>query len=235
MRDNVIIFDGVQTDEFSTFITNAGVYESPQPEYERVEIEGRNGDLLLEKGKYSNVTVKYPAVIYKDFVKNYMKLRSFMLSRNGYKRLEDSFNPDKFRIGRFTDKITPKYPYDLSMGAFELNFYCKPQWFLKSGEEAIEIREETELMNPTLFTSLPKYRVYGSGTFSVNDVTVTVNEGATNYVDIDCDIMDSYEGQINRNGIVIREGGWPVLKDGVNHIIVNGIEKLELYPRWFTL
>ena len=236
MHDNILIFDGVQTDEFSTFVTNAGMYKSPSPDYEAVEIAGRNGNPILENDRYKNVSVTYPMAIYEEFDRNYMKLRSFFLSKKGYKRIEDSFEPDRYRVGRFKGTINPKYSIDRRIGTFEVEFDCKPQWYLKVGEMPIEFSGgETAIFNPTQYGSQPKYRVYGSGTFTVNDVSVSVGEGATEYVDIDCEIMDSYEGNENRNSIVTRTGGWPVLDVGANTLTMSGIDRIEIFPRWYVL
>ena len=235
MHNNILIFDKIQTDVFSTYVTNAGMYKSPLPDYDSIEIPGRNGDLLIENYRYKNISLVYPMVIYEDFDRNYMRLRSFLMSRKGYKRIEDSFEPDRYRIGRFKSAKDPKFPRDRRAGTFEIEFDCKPQWYLKSGEMPIEVSRNTALFNPTEYDSHPKYRVYGAGTFSVNGVSVNVATGATNYIDIDCDIMDSYEGSVNRNSLVTRVGGWPLLKAGANDITVSGITKIEIFPRWYMI
>lgn len=234
--ENILVFDGTSLETFSTFITDAGIYESPEPQYDKVEIEGRNGDLIIEKNRYNNIVVTYPTIIYEDFDENYMRLRSFLLSRQGYKRIEDSFVPDRFRLGRFTSDLNPKYPYRRGIGSFEISFYCKPQWFMKQGEQTTTMTTSSmTIYNPTNHNSNPLYRVYGSGYFVVNGNRVTVASGATSYIDIDCEIMDSYEGTANRNSLITRAKGWPVLQPGVNTITKSGITKIEIIPRWFVL
>lgn len=91
-------------------------------------------------------------------------------------------------------------------------------------------------INPSEFPSNPMLRAYGTGSFTVNDVTVTVAD-CDSYVDIDCELMDCYEGSTNRNGDVsFSTYDFPKLKSGNNDIsIVSGITEVEITPRWWRV
>lgn len=232
---NRLIINGTPSDEFGVYLTDAGVFETPEPEYETIEIEGRNGDLIIDKNRFKNIKGTYPAVIYEDFERNYMGLRSFLLSKKGYLRLEDTFVPERFRLGRVMGDLTPKYPKDFQIGSFEINFWCKPQWFLKTGEQPIMLRNNGKIFNPTMFEAKPLIRVYGAGNLGVGGETVTIKAGAQSYVDIDCDIMDCYEGVTNRNGLVTMTN-WPTLTAGANNIAIGaGITRVVITPRWYVI
>lgn len=93
------------------------------------------------------------------------------------------------------------------------------------------------MLNPTVFQSQPILRVYGSGVFDLNDIRITINTPGT-YTDIDCEMMDCYEGSNNRNNNVsFSTYDFPVLYPGTNTVtIVSGnITAVEVVPRWWRV
>ena len=91
------------------------------------------------------------------------------------------------------------------------------------------------ISNPTLFEAKPLIRVYGTGKLEVGSETITISKGATEYIDIDCDIQDCYEGSENRNGLVTLTD-FPTLASGDTGIkLGSGITKVEITPRWWTV
>ena len=119
-------------------------------------------------------------------------------------------------------------------GKAVLQFDCKPQRFLKSGEFPITISGSGTLYNPTGFTAQPLIRAYGTGEFSINGRSVTINE-ANEYTDIDCDIQDAYKGVVNCNANIVVGKEFPVLDSGRIEVSMTGISKLEIIPRWWTI
>lgn len=107
--------------------------------------------------------------------------------------------------------------------------------FSDTGPVTVTVQSPYELENPTLYPSRPLIRVYGSGTIQVNDVTITVAEHP-GYIDIDCDLMDCYMGADNMNQYVSFSGNdFPELVPGINRILLNGPERVEITPRWWEL
>lgn len=92
------------------------------------------------------------------------------------------------------------------------------------------------MSNPTEFPSSPLIRAYGNGSFVMDGVTITITN-ATSYTDIDCDLMDCYEGTTNRNNDVsFSTYDFPKLRPGDNAVsIVSGITALEITPRWWRV
>lgn len=102
-------------------------------------------------------------------------------------------------------------------------------------EMTISYLDAIELINPTPFASKPIIRVYGDGAFTMNDVTVTITGGGT-YTDIDCEMMDCYEGTTNRNqNVSFSTYDFPELKPGENTVIGSTIGTLYIKPRWWRL
>lgn len=101
---------------------------------------------------------------------------------------------------------------------------------------AMEYLPTNTMSNPTEFPSAPLIRAYGNGVFEMDGVTVTITN-TTSYTDIDCELMDCYEGTTNRNNDVsFSTYDFPMLQPGENEIdIVSGISALKITPRWWRV
>ena len=236
MRD-ILVIDGKPSLDFGVYLTDAGAYDAPHRRVSTVSIPGRSGDLVYDENEtFDNIDVRYPAIIYQNYDSNFAALKSFLLSRRGYVRLEDSFHPDEYRLGIYSEAIKPKVTVNYKMGGFEIVFNCKPQRFLKSGEKARTITAGSEIVkNPTDFISKPLIRAYGTGNFTINGVKVTINSAST-YTDIDCDTQEAYKGSVNCNGnITLNNAVFPSFASGLNTVQKSGISRLEIIPRWWIL
>lgn len=138
-----LIFDGIDAQASGVLISGEGTFDSPERIYEMVEVPGRNGAVAIVQGRFGNIEVTYPAAIWADtqaaFRNKLAAFRSAMASRIGYKRLEDTYHPDEFRLGIFRGAVEVEPDGYNTAGAFELVFDCKPQRFLKSGEEQVDL------------------------------------------------------------------------------------------------
>lgn len=84
-------------------------------------------------------------------------------------------------------------------------------------------------------TAKPLIRVYGKGIVQIGKQTIEILKAPTEYIDIDCDIQDCFEGTVNRNSYVSLTD-FPVLGPGSNGITLGtGITKVEITPRWWIL
>ena len=234
MRSNVII-DGKALADFGAVFTDSMSYSAPNPQYETVEIVGRNGDLIVNKDRYSNYEYHLNGVIYENFRNNFLSMRAYLMNKNGYVRIEETELPEYYRLGRLMGGISPNTAGEHQTHTFTLRYWCKPELWLKSGEIAISKTEPFTIYNPTYYTAKPLIRVYGYGTLVVGTNTIIIAQGATEYIDIDSEIMDCYEGDYNRNALVTMQA-FPTFESGENAISWSGnISAVEITPRWFTL
>lgn len=231
IRFNELSVGGKSLSEFGIFLSGAGAYSSPVRQYDKISVPGRNGDLIIDKGCYDNIDLSYKCIVY-DGIEGYEEMRAYLTSLVGYQRLEDSFHPDEYRIGILKDTIAPSIKgIDYDAASFELTFDCKPQRFLKSGEESIVFDNGYgQLYNETPFDALPLIRVYTAGTYVVNGQQFNLSY-VNVHTDVDCDIMDVYEGSTNRNYTF--SGQFPKLKPGENSILGSG--KIDIIPRWYLV
>lgn len=230
---DVLTFNGVSFADYGTFYDSSQIFITPEKQTEFFEIPGRSGDLSISQNRYANVSIPYNCFIRKDFVINYTNLMNFLLSQDGYGRLENTREADVYRMAQFVSENEPSTGAFLKYGSFTLTFNCKPQKWLKSGENPIYVGSSLVLVNPTQFDAKPLIAVTGTGTITINDIAMELDTNtSTTY--IDCDMQDAYEGTINRNGNLTVEDGFPVLKSGANEVTVDGCT-IYITPRWWRL
>lgn len=234
LRNDYILFGDIDTRTYGVGIFGDQLANAPERDKEYVNVPGRNGDIILDNGRYNNITVSYKAYIIDKYNINIRGLRNALMSKKGYQRLEDTVNPDEFR---YAEAI----PFEvdetgvLRAGEFVLQFNCKPQRYLKYGEEQIEITGSSSIFNKHIESALPLIRAYGTGSFSIGGVAVAISSAST-YTDIDCELQEAYKGSTNCNGnITLTNNKFPELKSGDNAVTMSGITKLIITPRWWVL
>lgn len=232
-----LVYDGADSRDYGVYISGQGVFNAPAKAYEFLSIAGRSGALIGNEKRLENIEVTYPAFIYANFKQAVAGWRNFLLSRNGYCRLIDSYNPNEFRMASYVGGLEVEATSKNDAGQFDIIFNCKPQRYLLSGEDARVFTANGSIINPTLFPSQPLIRIYGTGTVGIGNNAVTVTYAAGAYTDIDCEMMDAFYGAINCNrNIQIQNKDFPVLPFGETGITLgSGITRVEITPRWFIV
>ena len=140
-----ITFGGVSSADFGIYISGEGVWDAPERDVESVDVPGRNGTLLLDRGRWKNIEVTYPAFNaepdLETFRANLDAFRNAIASQVGYQRLTDSFHLDEYRMATYVDGIEVKPIINNTASEFELVFNCKPQRYLTSGEVVRDITQ----------------------------------------------------------------------------------------------
>lgn len=143
VKQGNMTFDGIDAKDHGILISGEGTFDAPARVYEMVEVPGRNGAVAIDQGRYENIEITYPAGVWGEdpqtFRERLAAYRSELGARIGYKRLEDTYHPDEFRMGIFSDAIEVEPSGYNTAGKFEVVFNCKPQRFLKSGEAKIDV------------------------------------------------------------------------------------------------
>ena len=236
MEINSITFNGINSLDYGLYVSGDKTFNSAEKDYSKVSVPGRSGDLLFFNKRFKNVNVTYSSIVISDYYQNTEKIRSWLMSADGYCRLEDTYHPKEYRMACFAGPIDFT-TIMLEAGTTDLIFDCKPQRWLKSGEVPITFVTGNlrSLYNPCSFESKPKIRVYGNGRLQVGTGDLTINQAGDDYIDIDCDLQDCYEDGINRNqNVSITK--WPTLTPGNNIVSMEStITKIEVIPRWWFI
>ena len=171
--------DGESSKDYGVYITGEAVYNAPERDVEMISIPGRSGAFALDRGRFENIEVTYPAGIFADnetdFAEAISEFRNYLCSRRGYCRLTDDYNPNEFRMAIYKSGLEVE-PAQLKAGEFEIVFDCKPQRFLTEGETPITVGDGSMITNPTRFESSPILEVEGYGSIGINGETITIED-----------------------------------------------------------
>lgn len=249
-----MIFNGISTVDMGVVIQSPPVYEFPAPDYEVTHVEGKSGDIIIDKGSYQNVKrTYYLASVFRQntsFISNAASIVAWLRSAKGYARLEDSYEPEHYRLAMFRNP-GEMVNYQDRATVLQVSFDCKPQRYLKTGDDPISITSKDvyiKVVNPTMFLALPEITIEGVNlliSFYSGEDYNNPGEQSSAQISfsgegiIDSELQDCYkEGSyLNTNSQVVLVGGFPKLYPGTNWIKVSGttLTKVSIKPRWWTL
>lgn len=262
MSKRILTYNGIDLSTFGVHVSGEGAWVKPAPEYERISVPGRSGDVLLYNGRYSNVDITYRFGITKNFDANYTSLIAALLGSPGYHKLVDSKHSGVYRMAMIEKVIEPTMTQQLSAGEFDVTFNCKPQVYLDSGDEATALYYSTSsqtptITNPTDYEARPLVRITTSDTnptdFSVMFVLLTGNHAITknlnfaalssgsitNPIIYDSESTDAYDGvgknlndHLSVSGDMVVPGNARLSIYGSRQSVVS---KVEVIPRWWRL
>lgn len=232
----VIIFNNKSSADCRIQVAHPPGYAYPERDYTITHIPGRNGDIIQDNGCYKNVERTYEVSFdapNEDFATYANAVSAWLHSTTGYARLEDSYEPNYYRMATYQESNIFENLYNQA-GTATIVFECKPQRFLKTGDNTITIQNSLTIMNPTGFEAYPLFKVIGtSGVLTVNGDSITFSS-IDDFVMLDCELQDAYKETTNKNSTV--SGTFPVLKPGSNTISWTGdISSVTMKPRWWTI
>lgn len=200
----IITFNGTASTNYNINVEKCPSYPVPQRVVEKISVLGRNGDLLFDTDSYANVEQEYEVYFNgksSSFQAKSRDIATWLYGTKGYCRLEDSYDPDVYRMACISQK-TDFRNFRNYMGRATLVFDCKPQRFLKSGEAEISLPvASTYSYTNNYMRTKPLFIATGNGSLvqyysqagePVQGFTVSNNSGTTMY--IDSDTMNAVSG-----------------------------------------
>lgn len=264
----IITFNGHSTAEHNIYVWSSPNYELPEKDQQVYHVPGRSGDLIVDYGSWKNVQRSYtlslgtldtptplsnywaPAVQPDSFPVLARRLSDWLNSAHadGYARLEDSYDPDVYRMAQFKGSAEITNVLDRAAHV-SITFDCKPQRFLKSGETAITLSGSTTIPNATLYDANPTFLVRGnsSGTIKCWRPTDTHDTAhilyqvdmsqLSNQVDliIDGEMQECYSGTTSKNSTVTLSNGFPKLLSGGLYVEYTGLTQIKVVPNTWVL
>lgn len=139
-------FAGKSSKDFLLYLSGPGVYDSPAADVESTSVPGRNGDILTENAKagrrrYQNVDIKYKAFFFNGLPAKTAAVKAWLLSPVGYQKLQDTYDPDFFRMAVCKDALA----FDVTAqkaAEMELTFNCKPPALERGRAEEYPARKQ---------------------------------------------------------------------------------------------
>lgn len=232
-----LVFAKKPSTDFGVYVADClDKFSAAQRRYEDIQIPGRNGNLTILDGAYDNIPIRYRLYISKDIKPRIVAFRNHLNINSGYQRLEDTFSPDEYRMGRFLSMFEVDSS-DRKNASFQIEFDCKPQRFLRSGEQTITLTASSSVYNQNLTTAKPLVRVYGIGTVTIGGIPIRLTANSS-YTDIDCETENAYRGSTNLNSYIVlnnKKEFWELPPGNTSVVLGNGITRVEIQPRWWIL
>lgn len=236
MRD-CFTFNGANSLAMGLQIEGEPVYTTGSKIVEKYTVPGRPGTLIYDTGAYSNSEAAYTVSMVGGGIEDKLyALTAWLCSPNGYARLEDTQEPDVYRLAYCDEPLEFVRKLKLT-GKGTVHFDCMPQRYLKSGENYIAVSSGDTLTNEYL-PARPMIEVTGTsgGTLTIGETVMTFSNIPETLI-VDCENCIVYAGNNNYGSLVSLSGyEFPVLKPGVNVVAyTGGITAIRMKPRWWTL
>lgn len=243
----VIYFNGKSSRDYGIIVEDFPTLCHPGKRGEAYQILGRSGNFYREDGTYHNYVQPYNIAIREgrfrraDLRSN--EIAAWLLGSAGYCRLADSFEPEHFRLARFAGPMNIEQIMGL-YGRATLEFDCRPERWLKSGETPADIIQKQTVYNPTAFPAKPIIKVTSDEdiVIAVNGftfMTVVVSAETTAIIDCDACTVTNETGVSLMGSVEFGSNAWhgfPELPPGLSTFTLTGDEtSFQVVPRWWTV
>lgn len=259
-RPGMFSFNGHSSKDLGLCVTKAPDLNRPARQFNTYNIPGRNGTIIEQLDAFENVKRTYEVFAanndYAPISKEFTSISEWLYTADGYCRLEDDFEPEIFRLAYFTGPLDVDNQLNL-YGKTEINFSCRPERFLLSGDSFIDIPHRRQIVmwnivNPTKFAAKPlivfEVNQLDNSSSQVNEyITIETPTGKidvhniseTTY--IDCEEMRVYTDSGEKNSDAT--GVFPTIPPGEQTIritsnvyaYIDSRFKVRLKPRWYTI
>ena len=237
-KQGLIVYGGESSTDYGIVVSEAPAFDKAKKKIQTFTVPGRNGAVIFNEGSYEDTTRNYKVWVAKDREESLPEIvdamSSWLYSKSGYVRLEDSFEPDVFRLAYYVggQEVTNRM---LQFGETTLPFICRAERFFKDAEQEQTVSNGDKIYNPTRYESKPLIHIEGSGSVSISIQGVTMTATISDYINIDSDRMNAYRlPSENKNNTI--SGTFPTIKAGTNTIATTGtVTKVTIVPRYFTI
>lgn len=255
---NYFSFNGERSTDYKMYCLSAPTCSRPERQIDTITVPGRAGELLVDLGGYSNVQVQYDC-FFDGGLSRGSEISSWLYGAKGYVDLRDSYQPGVFRRAFFTGPLDFEYAgRGQQIGRGVIPFICKPQLFTDDGQKPIEFAIMDQsfdtsvlgvIYNPYPFAAKPLIHIEGC---SAQIVTIQNGAGTqrlhcqtVSSADVDCELMNMYNGSYNLNAFLAVKTDFPTLEPGENIISMSRTikpsdgsapkPKLIITPRWWHM
>lgn len=236
-------FNGKSIKDLGYVVQTEPAQNFPAKDVTTTHVAGRNGDFVIDSGSYANVEREYslgiPFQRGVDFSETVTGLVTWLQSAKGYARLEDTYDPNVFRLAKFSSAGSLT---NISNQAttFSVKFDCKPQRYLKSGEKVFTSNagNSIDIINNTIYSSKPIISVSGLSKFSSFDVvmletkssdkteSISIESNNSDLMILDSELQTAYNEETDLNDKISLNGNtFPELKPGNNTVSVKAFRK----------
>ena len=91
---HLLIYNGESSYDYGLLVGAQKSYNAPKRDVTKYSIAGRNGDLVMDNGRFENVQIDYSIVCKSDFETLSDAITAWLKNPTEYCRLEDSHHPE---------------------------------------------------------------------------------------------------------------------------------------------
>lgn len=241
MIKDIFTFNGETSSDHGLMLEQADIFPAPVRRRTVLTIPGKNENIIYDGGAWDNVSLKYTVSMRRNLPERWVDVLKWLSTPGGYCRLENSIQPEYFRLAYYEGGIDVKQLRTFKSARVNISFRARAELFLKEGEIPTTITrgsassKTVSILNPTAFEALPLIKVTGTGSGSISIQGRTMNiSNLVDYVYIDCEQQDVYRlPSENRNSLA--SGVFPKLETGNNSVTITGFTSAEIVPRFYTL
>ncbi len=233
-----LYFKNSSSIEHNLYITGKGSYKGAARDISYQSIPGRSGDLIIDNGRYNNITIPYELALLtpeRDFAEMSHIIKAWLLAEPGYFKLWDSYDESYYRLASYSSEADIEQELR-DLGKLSVSFECKPFKYSFEGQRAVTLTAAESLYNAEEYNSNPYIKITGSG-----NITLSINNSSfyftsvDGYIEIDSEIMNAYKGAERQNNKMTTPE-FPTLAPGANAISWAGsVSSVEIVPRWCCL
>lgn len=237
-RRGLFVYGGESSADFGMVVAEPPAFDRPSRKQTVYKVPGKNGAAIIQQDAWEDISRTYSVWLTDSKEKSLVAFidgaMAWLNSGSGYQRLEDSFEPDTFRLAYFSGSADIENKL-LQAGVANIRFTCRPERFYKTGEQPLDISGADPVFNPTRYKAKPLLHIEGSGEVKLTISGQQITASITDYINIDCETMNAYrEPTENKNADI--SGVFPTLNPGVNSISITGtVTAATLTPRFFTI
>lgn len=173
---DTLTYAGKSLADFGVFFDSSQIFNKSEKMFNTFSIPNRNGSLLSSLKKYDNIEIAYNCFVRENFASNFNDLIDYLTSFETYQKLENSVEPDTYRMAVFRADINANTGSFLKDGKFTLVFYCKPQNFYNSGDTWTKLAVNTvsNVWSDSTFNLAGIVGTYSNGVYQLQGNVNTV-------------------------------------------------------------
>lgn len=227
-------FKGRTSHDMGLRIAREVTFSSPSRSIDSVAVDGRNGTLIIDRGRYENVDWGIPVILIADngIEERLTDIADWLLTDVGFHDFLWDSDPD------FVYRAMCHQQFNINhllrtLGKGIINFKMHPIKFLKTGLTERQIANNTNVVNPYNINAKPRLRINGSGNITIRiqntDLVLRGIAGGC-IVDSETQTITSLDGRITLFDRMYSYP-FPELSPGSNVITVPGGVQLHMIPR----
>ena len=128
-----------RSNHFGLIVTAQNPFDAPVRDTTSYSVPGLNGDVIIDNGRFKNISVSYEIVLIGATNAKMDAIRQWLCGFVGYQRIYDSYDATVYREGVFASNISWTMTQLMAHGKAVVTFNCKPQRWLVQDSDGIVI------------------------------------------------------------------------------------------------